>query len=102
MLAPRPAASRRTLSASVDGYPASVRIYESLATRDSMERMYDETLRAKGFTKIAGKDARAGSAYLRNDNAEIIVAFTGGEQRTTVTVVEAAATPSIGVRAEVQ
>jgi hypothetical protein len=102
VLAPRPAGSRRTLAASVEGYPASVRIYESLATRESIERMYDETLRANGFTKVAAPDARGGAAYIRGDNAEIFVSFTAVEKRTTVTIVEAAPSSSIGVRAEVK
>jgi hypothetical protein len=92
--APRPAGSRRTLSAAVQGYPASVRIYESLAERGGIERMYDETLRAKGFTKVGG-------AYLRKDNAEIILSVVESDGRTTVTIVEASASPAQGVRAEV-
>lgn len=102
VLVPRPAGSRRTLAASVEGYPASVRIYESLATRESIERMYDETLRANGFTKVAAPDARGGAAYVRADNAEVFVSFTAVEKRTTVTIVEAAPSSSIGVRAEVK
>lgn len=100
-LAPRPAGSRRTLSASVDGYPAAVRIYESQASRAAIERMYDEALRGKGFRKIDMNDARS-AAYLRADNAEIILAFVEGEQRTTVTIVEASASPTQGVRVEVE
>lgn len=102
VLAPRPAGSRRTLAASVEGYPASVRIYESLATRESIERMYDETLRANGFTRVAAPDARGGAAYIRGDNAEIFVSFTAVERRVTVTIVETAPSSSIGVRAEVK
>jgi hypothetical protein len=101
-IVPRPAGSRRTLSASVDGYPASVRIYESLAERGTLERMYDETLRAKGFVKVEQTDPRGGAAYLREDNAEIIMSFTKSEQRTTVTIVEASASKAQGVRVEVQ
>jgi hypothetical protein len=101
-LAPRPAGSRRTLSASVDGYPAAVRIYESRATPEAIERMYDETLKAKGFTKVVAKGAFGGGAYIREDNAEIIVSITGTDKRTSVTIVEAAASPSQGVRVEVK
>ncbi|HSO33014.1 MAG TPA: hypothetical protein VLT33_10860 [Labilithrix sp.] len=97
-IAPRPAGSRRTLSASVEGYPASVRIYESLAERGAIERMYDEALRAKGFAKVDGRD---GAAYLRDDNAEIILSFVRSEQRTTVTIVETSAALAQGVRVEV-
>ena len=101
-VAPRPAGSRRTLSASVDGYPAAVRIYESQASRATIERMYDETLRAKGFTKVDAQHTHAGAGYLRDDNAEIIVSFVESEHRTTVTVVEASASPTQGVRVEMQ
>lgn len=101
-LAPRPAGSRRTLSASVDGYPAAVRIYESQASRAAIERMYDETLRAKGFTRVDGVRAAAGAAYLRGDNAEIVVSIVESEKRTTVTLVEAGAAPTQGVRVEVE
>lgn len=102
VLAPRPVGSRRTLAASVEGYPASVRIYESLATRESIERMYDQTMRANGFTKVVGPDARRGVAYIRGDNAEIFVSFTSVEKRTAVTIVEAAPSSSIGVHGEMK
>lgn len=99
-VAPRPAGSRRTLSASVEGYPAAVRIYESQVGRPTIERMVDETLRAKGFKRVETYDPR-GAAYLREDNAEIILSFVESEQRTTVTIVEASASPAQGVRVEV-
>lgn len=100
-IAPRPAGSRRTLSASVDGYPAAVRIYESAVDRASIERMYDETLRAKGFQKIDTRAAQVAAAYVREDNAEIIVSLAEHKQRTTVTIVEASASSAHGVRVEV-
>jgi hypothetical protein len=101
-LAPRPAGSRRTLSASVDGYPAAVRIYESRATRAVIEATYDTALGARGFRKVEAKAAPGGAAYLRGDNAEVLVSFVESESRTTVTIVEASASPTQGVRAEVQ
>ena len=100
-IAPRPEGSRRTLSASVDGYPAAVRIYESSADRGALERLYDETLAGRGFRKIATRDAQRGAAYLRADNAEVLVSFVRNERRTTVTIVETKAAPSEGVRVEV-
>jgi hypothetical protein len=103
LVAPRPAGSRRTLSASVESYPASVRIYESLASREAVERMYDEALRAKGFTKVAMPgSSRGGAAFIREDNAEIIVSVTTTRGRTNVTVVEALASPTQGVHVEVK
>lgn len=100
-LAPRPEGSRRTLSASVDGYPAAVRIYESSAARVALEAHYDEALAAQGFRKMAMHDAQRGAAYLRADNAEVLVSFVRSERRTTVTIVETKASPSDGVRVEV-
>jgi hypothetical protein len=99
-LAPRPAGSRRTLSASVDGYPAGVRIYESQASRAAIEKMYDETLRAKGFAKVDVKTAHRGAAYLREDNAEVLVSFVESGSRTIVTIVEAGAASAQGIRVE--
>ncbi len=100
-LAPRPAASRRTLSASVDGYPASVRIYESRADRAALEQQYDDSLAARGFRKLASGAAGRGATYLRADQAEVLVSFAESERRTTVTIVEASASPAGGVRVEV-
>ena len=100
-IVPRPARGRRTLSATVDGYPASVRIYESPLERGALERMYDEALHAKGFVKVPLPDRRGSAAYLRDDNAEIILSFSQSAQRTAVTVVEASASSSQGVRVEV-
>ncbi len=100
-LAPRPEGSRRTLSASVDGYPAAVRIYESRADRAALGPQIDEALRARGFRKIATGAAQHGAAYLRADRAEVIVSFVQSERRTTVTIVETSASPSEGIRVEV-
>jgi hypothetical protein len=100
-VAPRPAGSRRTLSATVAGYPASVRIYESQVERAAIERMYDETLRAKGFRKIETRDPRGSAAYLREDDTEILLSFVQSRQRTTVTIIEASGSPAQGVHVEV-
>jgi len=103
LVAPRPAGSRRTMSASAEGYPAAVRIYESLASRDSIERMYDQALSAKGFTKVAPQGSTSsGAAYIRQDTAEIIVSITATKGRTSVTVVEALASTTLGVHVEVK
>lgn len=101
-IVPRPAGSRRTLSASVEGYPASVRIYESLASRESITAMYAQALRAKGFVEAATTSARSGSAWIHDDGAEVILSITADGPRTIITVVEAQAAPTAGVRAEVR
>lgn len=97
-LAPRPTGSRRTLSASVEGYPAAVRIYESPAPRPVVERGVDETLRARGF--VVGRAHDGGAAYLRRDGAEVFVSFTEAGARTAVTFVESGASALTGVRVE--
>jgi hypothetical protein len=80
-----------------------VRIYESRATPASVARMYDESLRAKGFMKApANERSGGGGMYIRDDNAEIIVSITATDERTTVAIVEAATSPSQGVRVEVK
>ncbi|MBX3193155.1 MAG: hypothetical protein KF819_39590 [Labilithrix sp.] len=99
-LAPRPAQSRRTLSASVEGYPAAVRVYESSARRPEIERAMDAALRAKRFRRVAAKDAHV-AAYAREDDAQIIVSFGERAERTTVTVVEGGASPTRGIQVEV-
>jgi hypothetical protein len=102
-IAPRPAESRRTLSASVDGYPAAVRIYESRESRDALVQAYDESLRANGFTKVAPRDAARGEvAYVREDNAEIVVSIVETKRGTSVTLVEALASSTQGVHVEVK
>lgn len=98
---PRPEGSRRTLSASVDGYPAAVRIYESRADRAALEQQCDEALRARGFRKIGTSTAQRGATYLRADRTEVLVSFVQNERRSTVTIVETSAPPSEGVRVEV-
>ncbi|MDB4944467.1 MAG: hypothetical protein JWP97_4001 [Labilithrix sp.] len=97
-VAPRPAGSRRTLSASVEGYPASVRIYESPAARPAVEQEVDAALRARGFTRATRSES--GSAYVRKDGAEIFVSLGDAGARTAVTIVESSATAASGVRAE--
>jgi hypothetical protein len=98
-LAPRPAGARRTLSASVDGYPAAVRIYETATARPSVEAALDEELRARGFARLAPPGG-GGARYLRGDVAEVLVSFGERQGRTTVTLVEAGASRADGVRAE--
>ena len=87
-MVPRPAASRRTLSASVDGFQAAVRIYEVACSRAEVVRTYDEALSSRGFSKVAGTRGDA-LAYVRGDGAEVFLSLTESEWRTTVTVVEA-------------
>jgi len=93
-IVPRPPGGRRTLSAYVEQYPAAVRIYESHASRAAIERAYDEALGAAGFTKVRSPElAKNGAAYLRSDNAQVIVSFVEKDDVTTTTIVEDGAKP---------
>lgn len=98
---PRPGESRRTLSAEVEGYPGAVRVYESSATRADIERTYDQALTAKGFSKVPTNVASS-LVYSGLDQSEIIVSFGTNANRTSVTIVETAASTDQGVRVEVK
>jgi len=99
-VAPRPADSRRTLCASVDGFPASIRIYETPRTPAEVLEALDPALRASGFARAPGIDASKGAAaWVRSDGAEIIVSLSrtsasGVTPRTSVTFLESNASPS--------
>ncbi len=99
-LVPRPVGARRTLSASVDGSPAAVRIFDSPGKRAVSERAFDESLKAKGFVNVALPASPASVAYLRADSAQVFLSFVESESRTTVTMVEATAAPNEGVRVD--
>ncbi|HVJ92871.1 MAG TPA: hypothetical protein VM580_23885, partial [Labilithrix sp.] len=72
-LVPRPTRSRRTFSASADGFPAAVRIYEVQATRSDVSRELDASFASRGFSKVVTGDALA---YLGADGAEVLVSLT--------------------------
>ena len=99
-LAPRPAGSRRTMSASVDGYPAAVRIYEAAGNRATVAQSVDASLRERGFATMSTTDK--GVVYQRGDRAEVIVSFVSMRDGayTTVTFVESNAKTVASVRAE--
>ena len=63
---PRPAGSRRTLSASVEGFPAAIRIYESAASPDELVASAGAALRAAGFVEATSPGANGTrSAWVR-------------------------------------
>ena len=92
---PRPAGSRRTLSASVLGFPAAVRIYESDAIASELVADAGRALRAAGFEEAVptrSSDERlARAAWIRRDGAEVIVTAAAHGKRSTLSVVEASA-----------
>lgn len=99
-IVPRPARSRRTLSASIDGYPASVRIYESAAPPAEILAAHASALRAAGFREVpaadpSGDTRTARAAYVRSDGTEVIVSMTRSGERTSVTVLEAPGSISV-------
>lgn len=98
---PRPAGSRRTLSASVVGFPAAVRIYESDALPAELVSNAGRALRAAGFeeavpTRPSGERV-ARAAWVRRDGAEIILSAAARGRRSTLSVVEASGASVAGI-----
>jgi hypothetical protein len=96
-LVPRPAGSRRTLSAAIDGYPAAVRIYESSQDAEAMARAAAPALMAKGFVRAGDDSTKPAAAYARRDGAQVVLSFTSHGDRTAMTVLESATAPIEGV-----
>lgn len=100
-IVPRPAGSRRTLSASVVGFPAAVRIYESAATPAELVSNAGNALRAAGFaeaapTRSSGENA-VRAAWVRRDGAEIILSAAARGGRSALSVVEASSASVAGI-----
>jgi len=97
---PRPPAARRTLSASAEGMPFSVRSYESKQTLEAAQRFYDAWMSKRGWQ--AAHDGGSGfSSYLRSDGYQAFLSLmpTDGHTYVTVTetgVVDARATLELG------
>ncbi|MBX3204908.1 MAG: hypothetical protein KF764_07555 [Labilithrix sp.] len=102
-LVPRPAGSRRTLSASIAGFPAAVRIYESDAAPAELVANAGRALRAAGFEPASspgagGESARA--AWVRRDGAEVILTASSRERRSVLSVVEASGRAVSAIKVE--
>lgn len=92
ILAPRPRGSRRTMSASIEGFPASVRIYETRISSAEVLAFEGAALSAKGFEKVSGTEPSRGAvAYVRDDGVQIILSTSNvapGDGPTTIVIIE--------------
>ena len=84
---PRPPLARRTLSASAEGLPFSVRSYESSQSPDQMQRFYDAWMSQQGFQAQHNAESGA-SSYLRADGFQAFISLAKLEDHTYVTVTE--------------
>jgi len=85
---PRPKGSRRTLSASVEGQPYGVRLYDTTESPPAIQRFYETWLQKRGWIP-AGQAAGQGASYLRSDGYQAIITVAQRNGRTTVALSEA-------------
>lgn len=86
-IVPRPPGARRTLSASADGMPFSVRSYESTQSLAATQAFYDTWMNEHGY--LAAHAAEAGaSSYLRADGYQVFLSLLRTEQHTFTTLTE--------------
>lgn len=87
--APRPDEAVRLLSATVEGAPYAVRIYDSAKAQNEVLAMYDEQMPARGWEPIphVSDDAPYGRGYTREGVDMLIFAFEE-KDRSYVSVVE--------------
>ena len=84
---PRPPDARRTLSASAEGLPFSVRSYESSQSLAATQNFYDAWMREHGYQ--AAHDTESGaSSYLRADGYQVFLSLLRSEQHTYATLTE--------------
>lgn len=103
-LVPRPGGSRRTLSASVAGFPAAVRIYESEAAPAELVANTGRALRAAGFEPASSSEAAGGrnakAAWVRRDGAEVLLTASARGSRSVLSVVEASGASVSAIKVE--
>ncbi|HNS99460.1 MAG TPA: hypothetical protein PLJ27_13995 [Polyangiaceae bacterium] len=87
--APRPEEAVRLLSATVEGAPYAVRIYDSAKPQQEVLAMYDSQMPSRGWSPIphATDDVAHGRAYTREGVDLLIFAFEQ-KDRSYVSVVE--------------
>lgn len=98
----RPPGARRTLSASAEGLPFSVHIYESSDPLDVTQRFYDTWMGEHGYQATHAPELGA-SSYLRSDGGQAFLSLSheGGHTFATVTETEQLdATTSLELGAE--
>ena len=84
---PRPPGARRTLSASAEGLPFSVRSYESSQSVAATQSFYDLWMREHGYQAAHGAESGA-SSYLRADGYQVFLSVLRGDQHTFATLTE--------------
>lgn len=94
-LAPRPANSRRTLSATIEGFAGAVRSYEARGDAGNTLASYQASVEARGFHLATKKSPSPGvwhAAWVRADGAELFVSVSQSnsetEPRAAISVVE--------------
>ncbi len=75
LLAPRPVASRRLLSAVPAGAPYGIRIYESTESMDRVFDAFDTDMTARGWTRGKASSIHNDGRVFLNPNGVIIEAF---------------------------
>jgi hypothetical protein len=89
VLAPRPPASRRTLSATAADFPFGVRVYESERSQAQLETFYQRALEQRGFSKVSAAGEVHTDAFLRPDGVQVFVSLAVLDSKTYVTLTEA-------------
>ena len=84
---PRPKGARRTLSASAEGLPFSVRSYESTESLAATQDFYDVWMREHGYQAAHAADSGA-SSYLRPDGYQVFLSLLRNDRQTFATVTE--------------
>jgi hypothetical protein len=84
---PRPPGARRTLSASAEGMPFSVRSYESNQSLPATQDFYDRWMREHGYQAAHAPESGA-SSYLRGDGYQVFLSLLRSDQHTFATVTE--------------
>lgn|SRR6478735_963866 len=84
---PRPPSARRTLSASAEGRPFSVRSYESTQSIAATQAFYDSWMREQGYQASHAPESGA-SSYLRADGYQVFLSLLASERHTFATLTE--------------
>jgi hypothetical protein len=85
---PRPPSSIRYLSASAEGLPHGIRIYESTATAKEILTGYEQQLETKGFTRAPlGEDAPT-ARYFTKNGVDVLLAAEQNGDHAYVTLME--------------
>ncbi len=89
-LAPRPPASRRTLTAAALGMPFGLRIYESAQSERELNSYYTRVMAERGYSVPEGASAAGTTAFVKPDGAQVFVSLSSSDGTTFVTLTDAA------------